>query len=82
MSRIDDLIRELCPDGVRFEPLSAVGEWYGGGTPSKHRSDYWQDGAIPWLSPKDMGRPTVCDTQDHITEAAVRGSATKIVPAN
>ncbi len=82
MSWIDDLITEHCPGGVEFKSLGEVGAWYGGGTPSKGRADFWAGGTIPWLSPKDMRRPVVSDTQDHITEAAVQGSATKLVPAN
>ncbi|WP_136089068.1 restriction endonuclease subunit S [Auritidibacter ignavus] len=68
--------------GVRRVAVKELGRWYGGGTPSKSRSDYWVDGTIPWISPKDMGRSVVTDTEDHITEAAVRNSATKLVPAN
>jgi type I restriction enzyme S subunit len=51
----------------------------GGGTPSKKRSDFW-GGPIPWVSPKDMGNRDLHDAQDHISEAAVRESATQIVP--
>ena len=82
MSRIDDLIAKLCPDGVPFEPLRDLGVWYGGGTPSKQRREFWESGTIPWLSPKDMGKPIVASTEDHITEAAIAGSATKLVPAD
>lgn len=82
MSRIDELIAEFAPSGVRYEPLGDIGEWYGGGTPSKDQLEYWQNGAIPWVSPKDMGRTIVDSTEDYITEAAVKSSATKIVPAN
>ena len=82
MSRIDDLIAEHCPDGVEFRPLRDVGTWYGGGTPSKARAEYWQGGTIPWLSPKDMGQPIVTTTEDYITAAAVAGSATRLIPAN
>ncbi len=82
MSRIDRLIAERCPDGVEFEPLADIGEWYGGGTPSKDKLEYWQDGTIPWISPKDMGDPIVEATEDYITETAIKGSATKLVPAN
>ncbi len=82
MSRIDELLAELCPDGVRHEPLADIGKWYGGGTPSKSRLDYWKNGTIPWVSPKDMGRPIVETTEDYITAAAVNGSATKLVPEN
>jgi Restriction endonuclease S subunits len=82
MSRVDTLIAQLCPDGIRFEPLAKIGDWYGGGTPSKDKLEYWQDGTIPWVSPKDMGKPIIDATEDYITEAAIKGSATKLVPAN
>jgi len=82
MSRIDDLIGVHCPRGVQFRELRAIGTWYGGGTPSKQKPEFWTGGTIPWLSPKDMRRTIVVETEDYITEAAVRGSATKIVPAN
>lgn len=78
--QLRDLITELCPYGVPFEPLSAIGEWYGGGTPSKGRPEYWVDGTIPWVSPKDMGRRIVDVTRDYITESAVKSSATRLVP--
>lgn len=80
MSSIDDLIQELCPNGVRFERLGTIGRWYGGGTPSKAKAEYWTDGTIPWVSPKDMGARIVTSALDRITEAAVNASATKLVP--
>ncbi len=66
-------------DSVR---LQDVGTWFGGGTPSKSNSAFWTDGEVPWLSPKDMGREVLTSTKDHVTEAAVRGSSTQLVPAN
>lgn len=62
-------------------PLRELGTWYGGGTPAKSRAEFWDGGSIPWLSPKDMGANVLSGTQDHITLAAVMGSAVKIVPA-
>jgi type I restriction enzyme S subunit len=77
-----EVFDQLDSAGVRRVAVKDLGRWYGGGTPSKGRSDYWVDGTIPWISPKDMGGSVVTDTEDHITEAAVRNSATKLVPAN
>lgn len=51
-----------------------------GGTPSTDNADYW-DGDIPWVSAKDMKSIRVVDTEDHITTAAVRESATSVVPS-
>jgi type I restriction enzyme S subunit len=74
------LIAEFAPKGVEFTTLGDIGRWYGGGTPSKSKPEYWLNGTIPWVSPKDMGRRVVDSAIDTITEAAVSGSATKLVP--
>ncbi|MFJ2517538.1 restriction endonuclease subunit S [Cellulosimicrobium cellulans] len=63
-------------------PLREIGTWYGGGTPSKSKPEFWDDGDIPWLSPKDMGRDVLRATQDHITQTAVENSAVRLVPAD
>lgn len=62
-------------------PLKEVGAWYGGGTPSKARADFWSGGNVPWVSPKDMTGEVLQDSRDHITVAAVEGSSVRLVPA-
>jgi len=51
----------------------------GGGTPSKKQSTYWA-GKIPWVSPKDMTTDEIHDSEDHISELALRESATQLIP--
>lgn len=53
----------------------------GGGTPSKDDITYWENGDIPWVSPKDMKKREISETEDYITERAVNESATRKVPA-
>ena len=67
---------------VEWTTLGEIGTWYGGGTPSKSNDEYWENGTIPWISPKDMGRPIIDSSEDYITEEAVKNSSTKLVPAN
>jgi type I restriction enzyme S subunit len=55
-------------------------EVYGGGTPSKENKTFWE-GAIPWVSPKDMKRWVIDSTEDHISPGAVEASSAKIIPA-
>jgi len=81
VSKIDDLIAEHCPDGVPFERLRDVGTWYGGGTPSKAVREFWENGSVPWLSPKDMDVETVAATGLSIAEVALERSPLKLVPA-
>jgi type I restriction enzyme M protein len=64
-------------------PMAPLGNHFStssGGTPSKGEASYWT-GDIPWVSPKDMKSDVIVDTEDHISNAAVAGSATKLFPA-
>lgn len=61
--------------------LGDVVEIKGGGTPSKSNLKFW-DGDIPWVSPKDMKSWEIVDSADKITEAAIKGSATNLIPPN
>ena len=54
MSRIDDLIQELCPDGVEYRALKELFDTRGGYTPSKKNSEYWQNGTVPWFRMDDI----------------------------
>ena len=60
--------------------LGQIGDWYGGGTPSKAQAEYWENGTIPWISPKDMGQSVISSSEDYITEEAVKKSSTKLIP--
>ncbi|MFB9148975.1 restriction endonuclease subunit S [Roseovarius ramblicola] len=54
--------------------------FFGGGTPSKYNLDYWTDGTVPWVTPKDMKRRMIDTAEDLITVDAVKNSATNMVP--
>lgn len=68
------------PCGWIYARLGEIGAWTGGGTPSKGDARFWEDGTIPWVSPKDVKVPVLYDAEDHITPAALSASATKLVP--
>lgn len=57
-------------------------EIYGGGTPSKSHSEYYEDGDIPWVSSKDMKTDVLIDSQIKINQLGVDNSTAKIVPIN
>ena len=50
-----------------------------GGTPSTDTAAYW-DGDLPWVSPKDMKVFRLSDTEDHVTDLALKETATTLVP--
>lgn len=69
------------PAGWVRATLGELGEWFGGGTPSKKNPEFWTGGTIPWLSPKDMGESVLSGTQDLINESALDASPVKLLPA-
>lgn len=61
--------------------LRDLGQWSGGNTPSKARADYWANGTVPWVSPKDMKTPEITSSEDRISEVAMNeGRATLLPP--
>lgn len=73
---------EELPPGWASLPLGKLGTWRGGGTPSKRVREYWENGTVHWVSPKDMKRLLIDSAQDQITERAVAESATNLIPAD
>jgi len=67
------------PAHWELTPLKYLCSFSGGGTPSKENLSYWTDGDIPWVSPKDMKSFWISDSQDKITETAVKESSTNFV---
>ena len=61
--------------------LERLGTWLGGGTPSKQDQSYWNNGTIPWASPKDIKTLCLNSTIDYITKKALIHSATNLVSA-
>jgi type I restriction enzyme S subunit len=70
------------PDGWTSARLSDLGTWTGGGTPTTTKAEFWTDGTIPWVSPKDMKQRRISKAQDSITEDALDSSATNLIPEN
>ncbi len=54
MSKLDDLIQKLCPDGVEYKTLSEVFDTRNGYTPSKKEKNFWENGTIPWFRMEDI----------------------------
>ena len=67
---------------VQWKTLGELGKWFGGKTPSMAKSVFWDNGKIPWISSKDMKASTLSDTQDHITEVAIKDASMTIFPKN
>ena len=81
MNKLEELIQQLCPDGVEYKPLSELFDTKNGYTPSKSNPEFWTNGTIPWFRMEDIrenGRILSKATQ-YVSRSAVKGN---LFPAN
>ena len=69
----------VVPKHWSIEKLKFFVTFAGGGTPSKSDDSYWS-GSIPWVSPKDMKRPLIGQTEDYISEMGLANSPCSLIP--
>lgn len=63
---------------MRVQKLFECCTFFSGGTPTKGKEEYWR-GDIPWFSPKDIKQFDLIDSQDRISTAAIKDSATRLI---
>lgn len=82
MSRLNELITQLCPDGVKFVKIGTIGECISGATPKTSIEKYWKNGTIPWMSSGEVNNRFIYDTITKITQEGYNSCGTKLVPPN
>jgi len=82
MNKIEQLIEELCPQGVEFRALGEVcRNVSSGGTPLTSNSSFY-NGDIPWLRTQEVDWVDIYDTKIKITKEAIKKSSAKLIPVN
>ena len=80
-SHIVQLIKNLCPNGVKYMPLGEVcRSIFAGGTPSTRHAEYY-NGDIPWLRSGEIDFNVITSTEKTITKLGFEKSSAKVVPA-
>lgn len=73
-------IGDELPDGWRVEKLGDILETYLGGTPSKSKNEYWDNGSIPWINSGEVNNFRITRGTTLITKLGLEKSATKLLP--
>ena len=68
------------PEGWRIEKLGDILETYLGGTPSKRKNEYWDNGSIPWINSGEVNNFIITEGTTLITKLGLEKSATKLLP--
>ena len=68
------------PEGWKYEKVGDLVKTTSGGTPSRRKSEYYVNGNIRWIKTKELNDGFIFETEEHITEEAVKNSSAKILP--
>ncbi|WP_417857606.1 restriction endonuclease subunit S [Xanthomarina gelatinilytica] len=63
--------------------VKSIGELYNtssGGTPSRKKMEYYENGSIPWIKSKELNNSFIIETEEKITEEALSKSSAKLFP--
>lgn len=67
------------PEGWCQTKLAEIAEWGSGGTPSRKEASYYE-GDIPWVKTGDLGPRVLHNSNEFISEIAVKNSSAKYFP--
>lgn len=66
------------PQGWEVKKLGNIAEISSGGTPSRNKKEYWDNGTIPWVKIKDIKEKFISTTEEFITEDGLKNSSAKL----
>jgi type I restriction enzyme S subunit len=72
----------VMPTGWTSFSIADLGGISGGKTPSKANPNFWLSRDVPWVSPKDMKKSVLNDTEDRISQLAINQAGLTLYPAN
>lgn len=73
------MIRKKSPKDWQIKKLGEICETTSGGTPSRGNKSYYS-GNIPWVKSGELNKGIIYDTEEKITEEAIKNSSAKIFP--
>jgi len=68
------------PKGWRTGKVKDVYKTTSGGTPSRTKPEFYENGTINWVKSKELNGSFIFDTEEKITEDAVKKSSAKLIP--
>ena len=63
---------------MRYEALDSICKVAAGGTPSRSKTEYWEDGSIPWIKIGNIKSKYVSEADEYITESGLNNSSAKL----
>jgi len=68
------------PEGWRRKKIQKYYNTCSGGTPSRSKPEYFENGIYPWAKTGEIKDCVIIDTEEYITQEAVNNSSAKVLP--
>lgn len=68
------------PENWKVGSLGEIYKTTSGGTPSRNKPVYYENGMFKWVKSKELNNTFIIDTEEKITEEALKNSSAKILP--
>ena len=65
--------------GFEEVKLEDVCKTSSGGTPSRTKKEYWENGTIPWIKSGDLNKNRITEVDEFITEMGLKNSSAKYI---
>ena len=69
-------------ENFELREIGEVCETSSGGTPSRDKNEYWENGNILWVKSGELDKGYIYDTEEKITELALKNSSAKYFKPN
>lgn len=69
------------PEGWERNKIQKYYNICSGGTPSRSKPEYFENGVYPWVKTGEIKDCVIIDTEEYITQEAVNNSSAKVLPA-
>ncbi len=70
----------MIPKGWRLGKLGDIYETASGGTPSRKKNQYYENGVYQWAKSKELNGSFIITTEEKITDDAISDSSAKLLP--
>lgn len=68
------------PESWEVGTLGDIYKTTSGGTPSRSKPEFYENGSIGWVKSKELNNSFIIDTEEKITEDALKNSSAKLLP--
>ena len=78
----NEKLKRNIPKNWECVKIQEIAKTYSGGTPTSSKSEYYENGTVPWINSGELNNAYITSTSNFITELGLKESSAKLYPRN